>query len=48
MTAPATPGDGQWHSGFTGAPGMRIGGGTDFIQRNIIAERVLGLPRDPH
>jgi alkylation response protein AidB-like acyl-CoA dehydrogenase len=34
-----------WTEHLLGAPGYRIAGGSDEIQRNIIAERVLGLPR---
>jgi alkylation response protein AidB-like acyl-CoA dehydrogenase len=36
-----------WSEFVLGVPGMRLGGGTDEIQHNILAERVLGLPKDP-
>jgi alkylation response protein AidB-like acyl-CoA dehydrogenase len=35
-----------WHYGYLFAPALTIGGGTFAVQRNIIAEQVLGLPRD--
>jgi alkylation response protein AidB-like acyl-CoA dehydrogenase len=41
------PGTFAWSEHLLGAPGNRIAGGTEEIQRNIIAERVLGLPREP-
>jgi len=38
---------GEWGQAYLGAPAMRITGGSDEIQRNIIGERVLGLPGEP-
>ena len=37
----------EWGEHVLGAPGYRIAGGSDEIQRNVIGERVLGLPREP-
>lgn len=36
-----------WSAAVLGVPAMRIAGGTDEILRNIIGERVLGLPKEP-
>jgi alkylation response protein AidB-like acyl-CoA dehydrogenase len=38
--------NGAFQHRFLWAPGLRLGGGTDEIMKNIIAERVLGLPAD--
>ena len=45
----AGPGQGPertWSRGFLFSPALTIGGGTAEVQRNIVAEKVLGLPRD--
>lgn len=36
-----------WSTFVLGIPGMRIAGGTDEVLRNIVSERVLGLPKEP-
>ncbi len=38
--------DRGWYDGFMFSQALTIGGGTSDVQRNIVAERVLGLPHD--
>jgi alkylation response protein AidB-like acyl-CoA dehydrogenase len=35
-----------WASGFLFSPALTVGGGTSEVLRNIVAERLLGLPHD--
>jgi len=39
--------DGPWGSGMLGSRSLTIAGGTTEVNRNIVGERVLGLPREP-
>ncbi len=47
LSGEEAPAGGTWQARFLDAPHLRIAGGTDEIQRNIVAERILGLPPEP-
>lgn len=47
LVADAGDGTHRWVEHVLGAPGYRIAGGSDEVQRTIIAERLLGLPPEP-
>jgi alkylation response protein AidB-like acyl-CoA dehydrogenase len=48
LTAPSQIGlAGRWQFHLLTAPSVRIASGTDEIQKNILGERALGLPREP-
>lgn len=46
LDGPTTARGGYWQHLFLQVPSIRIAGGSDEVQRNIIGERVLGLPGD--
>jgi alkylation response protein AidB-like acyl-CoA dehydrogenase len=43
---PRAPSAGRWARQYLGDRAMTIAGGTSEVQRNIVAQRILGLPRD--
>ncbi len=45
--APTEAGADRWADVLLLAPGLSIAGGTDEVLRNVIGERVLGLPKEP-
>ncbi len=45
--APYLQDDGSWQANYMFHLGLIIGGGTAQIQKNIISERALGMPREP-
>jgi alkylation response protein AidB-like acyl-CoA dehydrogenase len=47
LDSPDTAGGGEIQFRALSSPGASIAGGTDEIQRGIVGERVLGLPREP-
>ena len=47
LAGPDAPGAGAYHEVALATFGASLGGGTDEIQRNVIGERTLGLPREP-
>jgi alkylation response protein AidB-like acyl-CoA dehydrogenase len=47
LGSPEVPGGGEIQYRALSSPGTSIAGGTDEIQRGIVGERVLGLPKEP-